>query len=49
MNQIVATRLAKNYRVHPTHWLICAQVTGPWRRFKAMIEQNPEYAPMLAC
>ena len=24
-------------------------VTGPWRRFKAMIEQNPEYRPMLAC
>ena len=25
------------------------QVTGPWRRFKAMLDQNPEYAPMLAC
>ena len=33
----------------PSTRRIYAQVTGPWRRFKAMIEQNPEYRPMLAC
>ena len=51
MNQVVATRLHLGSIVAstPSTRRIYAQVTGPWRRFKAMIEQNPEYRPMLSC
>ena len=51
INQIFAKRLhlGSIMTSTPSTRRIYAQVTGPWRRFKAMIEQNPEYRPMLAC